>query len=680
MIIEGNSMINKRSISIIKTLLGNKILTVNELSEELGVSERTIRYDIDKINSFLLENNFKIITKKSGIGLIFDLNKNEKASLKQIIDHIDNYNYIMSENERIIYIIFWLLKSDKYLTTESIGESISVSRSTIVKDLYKVNEWVEKNNMILDSRKAHGIIIKATEENIRKAIIKILRYLNKNDIFSNECSAFRENIIKELLYDNIGRNFIEKCIKSAEKQLDYIFSDEAFDSVLMNIMIQISRIKAGKIIKIDRYEILSLKNKKEYLVAAFISTMIAKKFIINIPEDEVAYIAVLLLSGNVTNIKNIDRENWIKIRIYASKLIENFEKVSGLNFNNDNQLFDGLLQHLRPMISRIKHDVILENPLLSDIKKSFSQTFKRTRLSIDFLEKELNKKFSDDEIGYISIYFQTAIERKLSDKKYAKNVLIICAAGLGTAKFVENKIRDLFDIKIIKTTSSRHYKEFLKNKNDDTYQVDLIVSTVKIDERNIKTVYVNPILSDENISELSKYLSARSSYKMTELEKSIMRAADDDNRPDLSELINRDVILLNQSAGNWQEAVKIGGELLYKNHIVEIRYIDEMIKTISEMGSYVAILPGIAMPHARPEKGSSRIGLSLLTLKNGVNFGNKENDPIRIIISISSIDSSAHAKALEQLMNIMDREDFYNTIVNADSKDEVIDYIKKYAV
>lgn len=667
-------MVNKRCITIIEILMENRILTVNEIAKYLGVSERTIRYDVDKINAFLEQNNLKMIAKKPGKGIYFDLTQSDKNIINNVINSMNNYNYIMSENERIKYILCLLLKSNKYITINSIADEMSVSRSTIINDLDKVKLWLRNNNVNVDLKKAHGIKIKSSEENIRKAIIslfseqncnyKLFEFLNRNFI--------EKSSVNKKIFCNVDSNFIEKCIKSAEKQLEQIFSDEAFDALLVHITIAILRLKDGKEIKINKDELRTLKKEKEYIVASHMAMMIEKKFNVKIPEDEIGYIAIHLLSSNVTSIKNIEREHWIQIRICVSKIIENFEKISNMNFEHDNQLFNGLAQHLRPMFSRVRHNIVLKNPLLNDIKKSFIKTFILTRASLSFLEEKLGKKLSEDEIGYICIYFQTAIERNEINKKYAKNILIVCATGLGTAKFIESKIIDLFDVKIINTTSSRHYKEFLRNHSKDENKVDLIISTVKIDEKRVKTLYLNPILSKKDIYELSKYLSIRSNDKENKnVDKKV-------RKPNLIEVLNKDEILLNQKVDNWQQAVKLGGSLLCKNNIAESRYIDAMINNVNNMGPYIAILPGIAMPHAKPERGALKIGLSLLTLKKGINFGNKENDPIRIIISIVAIDESTHVKMLEQLMNVMEDKDFYRSIINANSKEDVISFMKQH--
>lgn len=106
---------------------------------------------------------------------------------------MNTYNYVMSENERIKYILYLLLKANKYITINSIAQELSVCRSTIIKDLDKVKVWLKAKNIDIDLKKAHGIEIKANEEDIRKAIIslfseqncnynnyKLFEFLNKN--------------------------------------------------------------------------------------------------------------------------------------------------------------------------------------------------------------------------------------------------------------------------------------------------------------------------------------------------------------------------------------------------------------------------------------------------------------------------------------------------------------------
>ncbi len=121
--------------------------------------------------------------------------------------------------------------------------------------------------------------------------------------------------------------------------------------------------------------------------------------------------------------------------------------------------------------------------------------------------------------------------------------------------------------------------------------------------------------------------------------------------------------------------MRIGGELLEKSGAIEPRYIDAMINTVKEIGPYIVIAPGIAMPHARPEAGAKKIGMSLITLKNPVNFGNKENDPVKIVVSLCAIDHSSHLKALSELVELLGDEKFVSLLATAERKEEVLEYI-----
>jgi len=89
------------------------------------------------------------------------------------------------------------------------------------------------------------------------------------------------------------------------------------------------------------------------------------------------------------------------------------------------------------------------------------------------------------------------------------------------------------------------------------------------------------------------------------------------NQFDLLKAVDERIMII-ESVKDWIKAVKIAGIMLVEGGIVEERYVDAMIKVMQELGPYAALAPGVAMPHARPEDGAKRIGLSILVIKNGV--------------------------------------------------------------
>lgn len=71
-------------------------------------------------------------------------------------------------------------------------------------------------------------------------------------------------------------------------------------------------------------------------------------------------------------------------------------------------------------------------------------------------------------------------------------------------------------------------------------------------------------------------------------------------------LANNNSILLQAEASTWQEAVKLGVDLLVKADVVEPRYYQAILDGVEQFGPYFVIAPGLAMPHGRPEKESRK--------------------------------------------------------------------------
>lgn len=144
----------------------------------------------------------------------------------------------------------------------------------------------------------------------------------------------------------------------------------------------------------------------------------------------------------------------------------------------------------------------------------------------------------------------------------------------------------------------------------------------------------------------------------------------------IEKLLNRETIEVSIAAEGWEDAVRSGGALLRKAGKIDRSYIDAMVENVKELGSYIVIAKGIAMPHARPERGARDIGLSLVILKKTICFGNIENDPVKAIISFCAKDSTSHMEILSELMDLFEDEQFGQLIYTAKTKEEIIDYIQ----
>ena len=144
----------------------------------------------------------------------------------------------------------------------------------------------------------------------------------------------------------------------------------------------------------------------------------------------------------------------------------------------------------------------------------------------------------------------------------------------------------------------------------------------------------------------------------------------------LSDVLKKEYIKLNAECNDWIEAVRIAGEVLKENEVITEEYIEAAIQSVKEMGPYIVITKGVALPHATNKVGVNKTGISLITLKNPVEFGNKDNDPVYYIFMLATTDMESHLSALSNLSELLGKPDFYDVMKNAQDSQSVIDYIK----
>jgi PTS system ascorbate-specific IIA component len=122
----------------------------------------------------------------------------------------------------------------------------------------------------------------------------------------------------------------------------------------------------------------------------------------------------------------------------------------------------------------------------------------------------------------------------------------------------------------------------------------------------------------------------------------------------LDEILDSEMIRVGVRVADWQAAIAAAGELLVRVGAVEERYVNAMIRVATELGPYIVVAPGVAMPHARPDDGVIRTALSLVVLANPVEFGNEENDPVDIVIGLAADDHDEHIELMGQLATMLD--------------------------
>jgi mannitol/fructose-specific phosphotransferase system IIA component (Ntr-type) len=124
---------------------------------------------------------------------------------------------------------------------------------------------------------------------------------------------------------------------------------------------------------------------------------------------------------------------------------------------------------------------------------------------------------------------------------------------------------------------------------------------------------------------------------------------------------------------NWRDAIREAGILLFDTGAVTFEYIEAMIKTAEELGPYIVLAPGIALPHAATEAGARQTALSLVRLDDPIAFGNPDNDPVRLVFALSAIDKKAHIVALQALAEVFLSKELMDQVFEADNVETLVE-------
>ena len=133
-------MFNGRMLNIIRYLKSQGESTYREMAKELGVSERSVRYDVDRINDILSLEHLPEIEKHSKGLLTYPASLDLKG-----LEEGNGVVYTGKERMSILLLILMIRNEDLKINKQS--EQFGVSRSTVKNDMAALDEELKKNEM-----------------------------------------------------------------------------------------------------------------------------------------------------------------------------------------------------------------------------------------------------------------------------------------------------------------------------------------------------------------------------------------------------------------------------------------------------------------------------------------------------------------------------------------------------
>ncbi|MDN5342510.1 MULTISPECIES: PRD domain-containing protein [Oceanotoga] len=220
-------------------------------------------------------------------------------------------------------------------------------------------------------------------------------YISKDD----EIKSNFFKLMDQLDSDVIG--VTEEIIALGEKRLGRL-NAHIHIALTDHISFAIDRLKEGLIIENPFLFEIKTMYPEEYEVAQEAADLIKERLNMEISPSEKGFIAMHLNSARQDK---MIMETLKDTRV-VKDVIELINQELSIKIQEDEMSYSRLLTHLKYVISIINDDKNLENPLLSNIKKEFKKSFKIAEKVTQYLEKELNIKLSEHEIGYLALHIE----------------------------------------------------------------------------------------------------------------------------------------------------------------------------------------------------------------------------------------------------------------------------------
>ncbi|MCI2921265.1 BglG family transcription antiterminator [Staphylococcus hominis] len=543
----------ERQKKIIELFLNNydTYLNANEIAQHLTVSNRTIRSDIKYINNDFLKS--LIISVKSR-GYMLNTEDYEIDDINNLLKSLDE-----KDSEILINLGYHLLMQNSAITLNKLEKDYHISRIKLLDYLSRIQAWCEKFNVKIEIKRKKGISIFGSVNSINNAILH-LNQLSEED-----------NSVEDLILNELPKSHINILFNIVQENLEkYRINTSAFKikQLVIHLILIMKRKEPEKISwKIDQ-EALEIAEK--------CTSEINSKLKYNL-NAETSKLFSFFISYHFNKFElGIEK---IFIKSYINRLINLMEKNVGVKFSEDKLLKENLYSHFSRTYLRLTKNIYLNNPLVNNIKKLYPFIFSVLFEVIETLHKESNITLSEDEIAFLTIHFQSSIERNEEEQF---RVVIACYYGLGVSNLLEAKISKLNKqinvIDIIKLEEVNGY---------DFSNTDLLVTTNEIDKskimNDINVLIVTPLFSKEDENKFKYYMNEK--------------------RNPISINNKLDNIIVETDKGNYNNTLSIFkrvNEILENNKAIENEYIDSVLEREKFSSTYIG--NGIAIPHGNPEK------------------------------------------------------------------------------
>lgn len=616
-------------------------------AKALNVSERTLFSDLAKIEQYASYLGGKVI-RKTGIGIELKMLR-QKKTCKAGIEEAPEVMFGI--DERRFQILERLLFKNLKITQAELSDFFLVSRTSIHSDLKYIKKTFLKFNcakLVSDSK---GTRLEGTEEEFQNTFISF----NDGYLKKIEKSVSKDEQIDAFLKRHYGAELVDQC-----NSLLYAFIRENLNVIaehyvfnLLNVLVVfVFRMQEGKHISavteagMDKMWAIPMEKETNDIAAK-----LAKVFALTYTREDMHYLNKHLVANRLkTESNNLDYKPVVQ------EIVKKMSSTLNIDLTGNRRLIDQLSQHFPPMIYRLRNGLSIQNPFISQIKEDFGLMYNLTWFIMSDLETELDVHFNEHEMGFIMIYFQSAID----EAQLSKQVLIVCPTGMTTSELLSNRIR-----KILPPLDSIKVVALKQISSIDLEKIDFVISTVHMDVENVPVIVVSPLLNESDMQKVSQF------YNSLFISKQNSTGHMKPHFDYLKHYLDHEFVFFESRYPSRHEIVKDLTDRLYKKNMVTEQYRQSILEREAAGGTDLPT--GVAVPHGNPafvKKTTICIAVNEKPVK-----WIEHHVRVVILICIAEQDMKNVKNILSEIYPLIDDKDFVEERFIHSTKEEFMQFI-----
>ena len=463
-------MPNKRQERLLSILLEHEgWMTSRQLAKLLGVTDRTIRSDIDAINKAIdpapVESNVRLGYRAVAADTMC-LATGKAHSGDPALPGVGEIP--QTPGARCIYMIQRMLFEIQWLNLLELQNQIYISDYSIQNDLKRIRKMIEPYPGLKLVKEKKCISLQG-DERIKRKLYRDLLVAEVQDNFLNlDRLAY--------LYKNFDLIEVKDIFVKVLEEYDYSIHEALFSMLILHAGTSIERMSACHYVQMDD-ALAGLEGTIEYQISKTFFERVSRRLHIRVQEGEIGLFALVIMGRQASNYTSDHVKfngRWLNSRKLVQGALDRLNEVFRVDFGKDEDLRAGLKMHFRGLVERTKNKVVLEDIFLEEIKEKYPLIFEMGVYVVAYLEEVLEMPVSEVESGFIALHLGAASERLNEANKY--RVVMIFPYNQVFSEMCVKKVLDMFGDRM-KIVENFHYFEEEKIRQAEP---DLILTTFPI--------------------------------------------------------------------------------------------------------------------------------------------------------------------------------------------------------